>query len=285
MREGVAGGGGGLALAVAIGIATTAMAIAACGGRVGEAPATGDGATDDGSLGADAGSSDAGVARTLDATSGPDAAAPVDAPEPDGESPRPDGPPDDAPDDAPSWGDGASDAGDDASHAAYDAAPDAESAPRDCNDECEPGNMQCTWTPYIGTPDGGYSGGVKGVAACIVGDAGCAVWGPQAACTAGYGCCVGCQLGACPDGSPDGCVVCPVGPAGSACTLDAQCDSNACDGRSSTCVGNQCNDHRQDGTESDVDCGGDTCLPCASGLRCEFNSDCQTSLCSNHTCF
>lgn len=54
----------------------------------------------------------------------------------------------------------------------------------------------------------------------------------------------------------------------------------------STWDGNPCSDMQQDGQETDVDCGGGTCAPCANGKRCAMNSDCQSNDCkqSNHRC-
>jgi len=74
---------------------------------------------------------------------------------------------------------------------------------------------------------------------------------------------------------------------GLACTANSQCSSNACDGLSLTCVGSQCADHRQDGAETDVDCGGPVCSArCAAGLKCQVNSDCATQACDavTHMC-
>jgi N-acetylneuraminic acid mutarotase len=70
------------------------------------------------------------------------------------------------------------------------------------------------------------------------------------------------------------------------CIVDSDCASNACDALSLTCVANQCTDHRQDGTETDVDCGGlNSCARCASGQACNINSDCQPGLfCSSGVC-
>jgi hypothetical protein len=52
-------------------------------------------------------------------------------------------------------------------------------------------------------------------------------------------------------------------------------------------VSNQCVDHRQDGQETDVDCGGPVCNACAVGQKCLTNFDCQSGhVCSagTHTC-
>ncbi len=38
------------------------------------------------------------------------------------------------------------------------------------------------------------------------------------------------------------------------------------------------------GTETDVDCGGGDCAPCAPGSACAGNSDCTTGLCAWGTC-
>jgi hypothetical protein len=75
---------------------------------------------------------------------------------------------------------------------------------------------------------------------------------------------------------------CPQCALGKICKVDNDCVSpNACDAVSNTCVNNQCSDHRQDGNETDVDCGGvDACLRCAVGKGCLVNTDCQ----SGHTC-
>jgi hypothetical protein len=41
----------------------------------------------------------------------------------------------------------------------------------------------------------------------------------------------------------------------------------------------------QDGSESDVDCGGDVCAPCGTGLRCDgLDANCVTKVCRNNIC-
>jgi hypothetical protein len=66
------------------------------------------------------------------------------------------------------------------------------------------------------------------------------------------------------------------------CLGDNDCVApNACDANSLLCVGNQCADHRMDGSETDVDCGGPNgCARCGSGKMCTVTSDCL----SGHTC-
>ena len=56
------------------------------------------------------------------------------------------------------------------------------------------------------------------------------------------------------------------------------------DGCSSACeIETSCSDGVQNGTESDVDCGGD-CSPCSDGRACNSDSDCQSGNCDNGVC-
>jgi hypothetical protein len=75
-------------------------------------------------------------------------------------------------------------------------------------------------------------------------------------------------------------------PIGQPCTTDYDCVSSACDSVSLTCVASQCNDHRVDGAETDVDCGGPACPVCATGKVCKVDNDCSTFACDvfNHVC-
>jgi hypothetical protein len=47
---------------------------------------------------------------------------------------------------------------------------------------------------------------------------------------------------------------------------------------------NQCADGIQNGSESDVDCGGGTCPRCQGGQICTSSTDCHTALCTGGTC-
>jgi hypothetical protein len=67
---------------------------------------------------------------------------------------------------------------------------------------------------------------------------------------------------------------------GQSCVLDEDCKSQACDAPTLTCASNQCSDHRVDGQESDVDCGGPACGSCAVGKACHTSLDCA----SGHVC-
>jgi hypothetical protein len=65
---------------------------------------------------------------------------------------------------------------------------------------------------------------------------------------------------------------------GKRCLLDSDCQSFACDAASTTCILNQCLDHRQDGDETDADCGG-ACPGCALGQSCLLDEDCKSMAC------
>jgi Cys-rich repeat protein len=73
--------------------------------------------------------------------------------------------------------------------------------------------------------------------------------------------------------------VCPPCANGKKCLSNADCLSAACDAASLTCVASECTDHRQDGLETDADCGGGICVPCALGKSCLLSSDCATQAC------
>jgi hypothetical protein len=76
-------------------------------------------------------------------------------------------------------------------------------------------------------------------------------------------------------------------------------DSNSCGSRSCgsseavcacrtgyfVCVAPGCDNGVQDGTESDVDCGGADCEPCETGLVCGVDQDCTSGVCSNNDTF
>ncbi len=74
-----------------------------------------------------------------------------------------------------------------------------------------------------------------------------------------------------------GCNPCP---GASACTVAADCQSNACNG---TCAAPSCTDGVVSGFESGPDCGGNTCPACASGVHCVFDADCLGMRCDATT--
>jgi hypothetical protein len=59
------------------------------------------------------------------------------------------------------------------------------------------------------------------------------------------------------------------------------CPSGIC--ADAQCVAT-CTDGVKNGNETDTDCGGPDCPPCALGQHCLVNSDCQSGYCSNHFC-
>ena len=78
----------------------------------------------------------------------------------------------------------------------------------------------------------------------------------------------------CGGGCPTGCGV------GAVCAVPADCASGACNVSTLLCVVDHCSDGAKSGDETDVDCGGSLCTPCASSLGCALDSDCQSTLCN-----
>jgi hypothetical protein len=70
---------------------------------------------------------------------------------------------------------------------------------------------------------------------------------------------------------------------GKRCLVDSDCQSFACDAATTTCIANQCQDHRQDGDETDADCGGGTCPGCGNGQSCLHDEDCTYEACDTLT--
>jgi hypothetical protein len=68
---------------------------------------------------------------------------------------------------------------------------------------------------------------------------------------------------------------------GVACASDDDCTSGYCSNKVCT---DHCVSNRRDGDETDVDCGGKECKPCADQSRCLGPSDCQSGICNNNTC-
>lgn len=111
----------------------------------------------------------------------------------------------------------------------------------------------------------------------------------------GNGLCVG----SCGDGAKNGhetdvdcgggCSPCD---AGSTCGWAGDCESHVCVGDSLPlfCAPPSCDDKLQNGTETDVNCGGMVpgvpggCAPCGPGKKCALDSDCATSKCIDGIC-
>src|SRR5207253_1443636 len=68
--------------------------------------------------------------------------------------------------------------------------------------------------------------------------------------------------------------VCGPCAAGKACAVTTDCVTGSrC--ASGVCVSTAlCSNGALDAGETDVDCGGSTCPPCATGKRCQANTDC-----------
>jgi hypothetical protein len=72
---------------------------------------------------------------------------------------------------------------------------------------------------------------------------------------------------------------------GKHCLANNDCISTLCNPRFSTCSPATCLDSTKDGTETDVDCGGSNCPPCADGKQCLSNLDCSNDWCNPiHKC-
>jgi hypothetical protein len=107
---------------------------------------------------------------------------------------------------------------------------------------------------------------------------------PSAVSSCATGSCkvVSCNAGSfdCNGDPTDGCEPLPCGD-GAHCGGDGDCQSGVC--VNGFCASPACNDHAQNGGETDVDCGG-PCPPCADGLGCAASLDCQSSVCQGGLC-
>jgi hypothetical protein len=85
-------------------------------------------------------------------------------------------------------------------------------------------------------------------------------------------------------GGPD----CPKCKPGATCNGNGDCESAVCKaattGAQQTCRAPTCMDTTKNGGESDVDCGGPTCLKCANGRACTGHADCASANCVNGLC-
>ena len=67
------------------------------------------------------------------------------------------------------------------------------------------------------------------------------------------------------------------------CLLDDHCSPpSVC--QQNKCVTPHCINNVLDDSESDVDCGGADCGPCAPAKACMFPSDCDSEVCTNNVC-
>lgn len=70
---------------------------------------------------------------------------------------------------------------------------------------------------------------------------------------------------------------------GDSCTDPAQCASGVCD-QGACQAAPTCDDQVKNAEETDVDCGGAACDPCADTLACTVASDCQNGVCAQGAC-
>ncbi|MFO0586390.1 MAG: hypothetical protein U0441_02560 [Polyangiaceae bacterium] len=71
---------------------------------------------------------------------------------------------------------------------------------------------------------------------------------------------------------------------GKTCSVNLDCIDKICPAMTKKCAAPACNDKVQNGTETDVDCGGSCPLKCATGAGCKVVSDCIGGICSGSTC-
>lgn len=76
---------------------------------------------------------------------------------------------------------------------------------------------------------------------------------------------------------------------GARCTVADDCVSGMCSrpegsAAPTVCVRPTCTDGVQNGHETDTDCGGEACPPCANGKDCTSEADCLSKLCSKYRC-
>ncbi len=76
------------------------------------------------------------------------------------------------------------------------------------------------------------------------------------------------------------------GDSASSSTTGEPDTSSSSTGDSSSSTGDPqgCEDGEQNGDETDIDCGGETCQPCADGQVCQSNPDCITQNCIDQVC-
>jgi len=73
---------------------------------------------------------------------------------------------------------------------------------------------------------------------------------------------------------------------GKSCLANTDCISGFCNSTTNKCVASQCEDGLKDGAETDIDCGGGTCMKCGATKACSSGGDCTSGYCgaTSHTC-
>ena len=79
---------------------------------------------------------------------------------------------------------------------------------------------------------------------------------------------------------------CPKCEAARGCAEATDCVSSVCadEGAGKQCQPATCTDGVRNADETDVDCGGATCAPCADGKACKARRDCASDVCKNDVC-
>jgi plastocyanin len=67
---------------------------------------------------------------------------------------------------------------------------------------------------------------------------------------------------------------------GKKCLVNGDCTNNFCRPDTKLCATPSCTDMFQNGTETDVDCGGNACPDCMNGDGCLVNGDCTSGFCN-----
>jgi hypothetical protein len=66
--------------------------------------------------------------------------------------------------------------------------------------------------------------------------------------------------------------------------LLGQCDPTSGATTGATALALTCTDGQLNGTETDVDCGGNACVPCSTAKACLANGDCTSGVCTGNFC-
>jgi plastocyanin len=66
---------------------------------------------------------------------------------------------------------------------------------------------------------------------------------------------------------------------GDSCLVNGDCTNGFCTPGTLVCATPNCMDNFENGSETDLDCGGPTCPDCANGLDCLVDGDCQSGFC------
>jgi hypothetical protein len=78
---------------------------------------------------------------------------------------------------------------------------------------------------------------------------------------------------------------CPPCALDQGCAQDVDCAKGRCVLDTAKCTAAAtCSNGRRDVSETDTDCGGPDCAPCAANRMCSANDDCQSLVCSNGRC-